>query len=145
MDELIRAKRPTKIPVVFTRDEAKAVINHLDGTFQLMTQLLYGSGLRLMECVRLRVKDIEFNYKQIYVRDGKGAKDRITVLPEFLVTPLTLHLQNIYSLHETYLKKGCGSVYLPLHWQTNIRMRRLSGLGNMYFLHRLFLLILALE
>lgn len=113
MDELIRAKRPTKIPVVFTRDEAKAVINHLDGTFQLMTQLLYGSGLRLMECVRLRVKDIEFNYKQIYVRDGKGAKDRITVLPEFLVTPLTLHLQNIYSLHETYLKKGCGSVYLP--------------------------------
>lgn len=77
MDELIRAKRPTKISVVFTRDEAKAVINHLDGTFQLMTQLLYGSGLRLMECVRLRVKDIEFKYKQIYVRDGKAAKDRV--------------------------------------------------------------------
>jgi integron integrase len=66
-----------------------------------------------MECVRLRVKDIEFNYKQIYVRDGKGAKDRITVLPEFLVAPLSLHLQTINSLHQAYLKKKCGSVYLP--------------------------------
>ncbi len=113
MDDLTRAKRPTKIPVVFTREEAMAVINRLDGTMKLMTQLLYGSGLRLMECVRLRVKDVEFNYKQILVRDGKGAKDRITVLPEFLIEPLTLHLQNTKSLHDEYLGKGSGSVFLP--------------------------------
>jgi len=113
MDELVRAKRQANIPVVFTCDEAKAVICLLDGTFQLMAQLLYGSGLRLMECVRLRVKDIEFNYKQIYVRNGKGGKDRITVLPEFLLTPLTLHLQNINALHKVYLDNGCGSVHLP--------------------------------
>ena len=113
LDEIVRAKSSTKIPVVFTRDEAKAVITHLDGTLQLMAQLLYGSGLRLMECVRLRVKDIEFNYKQILVRDGKGGKDRITVLPEFLVAPLSLHLQHVNALHQAYLNKGCGSVYLP--------------------------------
>jgi integron integrase len=113
MDDLIRAKRSTRVPVVFTREEARAVINHLDGTLQLMAQLLYGSGLRLMECARLRVKDVEFSYKQIHVRNGKGGKDRITVLPEFLVVPLKLHLQKIDDLHKTYLAKGCGSVHLP--------------------------------
>lgn len=113
MNDITRAKQSTRVPVVFTREESIAVIDRLDGTFKLMAQLLYGSGLRLMECARLRVKDIEFNYKQILIRNGKGAKDRITVLPDFLILPLTLHLENVKSLHDEYLAKGLGSVYLP--------------------------------
>jgi len=113
VEDVVRAKLPEKVPVVFTRDEASSVIQRLDGTLQLMSQLLYGSGLRLMECVRLRVKDIDFSYKHIIVRDGKGAKDRITVLPEYLNTPLSLHLNNIKLLHDEYLSRGYGSVYMP--------------------------------
>lgn len=113
MSDITRAKQSTRVPVVFTRDESKAVIDRLDGTMKLMTQLLYGSGLRLMECVRLRVKDVEFNYKHILIRDGKGAKDRITVLPDFLITPLSIHLESVKSLHDEYLNKNLGSVYLP--------------------------------
>lgn len=113
VEDVTRAKLPEKVPVVFTREEASAVIQRLDGTLKIMAQLLYGSGLRLMECVRLRVKDIEFSYKHITVRNGKGAKDRITVLPEFLITPLKLHLENNKLLHDDFLSKGCGSVYMP--------------------------------
>jgi len=113
VENVVRAKLPENLPVVFTREEAYAVIQRLDGTLQLMVQLLYGSGLRLMECVRLRVKDIDFSYKHIIVRNGKGAKDRITVLPEFLITPLTLHLENIKHLHKEFLSRGEGSVYMP--------------------------------
>jgi len=113
VENVTRAKSPEKVPVVFTPDEASAVIQRLDGTLQLMAQLLYGSGLRLMECVRLRVKDIDFNYKHIIVRNGKGAKDRVTVLPEFLITPLSLHLKNTKLLHENFLSEGSGTVYMP--------------------------------
>ena len=114
VDDVVRAKLPVKVPVVFTRDEVSGVIQRLDGRFQLMAQILYGSGLRLMECVRLRVKDIDFTYKHIIVRNGKGAKDRITVLPEFLIAPLNLHLQNMKQLHDEFLSKGSGSVYMPV-------------------------------
>jgi integron integrase len=113
VENVVRAKLPGRLPVVFTQDEALSVIHRLDGTFQLMSQLLYGSGLRLMECVRLRVKDIDFNYKHILVRNGKGAKDRITVLPEFLFIPLKLHLESNELLHRDFLSKGLGSVYMP--------------------------------
>src|SRR5919112_290542 len=88
-----RAKRPSRVPVVLTRGEAEHVLSLMSGAYRLMAGLLYGSGLRLMECVRLRVKDIDFGYRQITVRDGKGEKDRRTVLPESLAEPLRRQLE----------------------------------------------------
>lgn len=88
IDEIERAKRPPKVPVVFTPEEARAVLSKLDGTPRLMAQLLYGCGLRLMECVRLRIKDVDFGYLQITIHDGKGGRDRVTMLPVSLVDPL---------------------------------------------------------
>jgi len=107
------AKRPTRLPVVFTRDEAKAVLDHMEGTTWLMASLLYGSGLRLMECLRLRVKDVDFTYQQIIVRDAKGAQDRVTILPTSLIEPLKSHLKRVRTLHEKDVKDGFGEVYLP--------------------------------
>ncbi|MCW8853160.1 MAG: integron integrase [Gammaproteobacteria bacterium] len=112
-ESIVRAKRPEKVPVVFSKDEVRLVMSRLDGTLKLMAQLLYGSGLRLMECVRLRVKDIDFNYRQIIVRDGKGGKDRVTILPGHLEASLKSHLQEVKSLHEFYISKGMAGVYLP--------------------------------
>jgi integron integrase len=108
-----RAKRPKRLPVVLTRDEVSAVLNQLSGTLKLMASLLYGSGLRLIECVRLRVKDLEFNYQQITVIDGKGGKDRVTMLPAALAEPLKRHLVRVRLLHEEDLSEGFGEVYLP--------------------------------
>jgi integron integrase len=113
IEGVIRAKRPVKVPVVFTREEVQAVLSHLHHTNWLMTSLLYGSGLRLRECLRLRVKDLDFNYRQIIVRDGKGSKDRLTLLPESLIAPLRQHLVRVKALHERDLKEGFGRVYLP--------------------------------
>jgi len=109
----VRAKRPQRLPTVLTHEEALRVITCLSGTHQLMAKLLYGSGLRLMECVRLRVKDLDFDQHVITVRDGKGAKDRITVLPDTLITPLQEHLQRVQLIHQQDLADGYGSVYLP--------------------------------
>jgi integron integrase len=109
----IRAKRPKRLPTVLTREEARSVIKMLSGVHLLMAQLLYGSGLRLMECVRLRVKDIDFAQSQITVRDGKGARDRITMLPQAVVAPLKEHLQRVRALHDQDLAEGYGSVYMP--------------------------------
>jgi integron integrase len=108
-----RAKKPSHLPVVFTKEEAKAVLLRLEGTKWLMASLLYGAGLRLMECLGLRVKDIDFSYSQITVRDGKGGKDRLTMLPESLKDPLKKHLEKVSILHEQELKEGFGKVYLP--------------------------------
>ena len=108
-----RAKRPRRVPVVFTADEVKRVLAHLTGTHHLMASLLYGAGLRLMECVRLRVKDLDFDYRQIIVRDGKGEKDRRTVMPQPLVEPLRRHLAGIRLQHVEDVRRGGGSVYLP--------------------------------
>jgi integron integrase len=108
-----RAKGPSRLPVVFTRREASDVLARLEGAYWLMTSLLYGSGLRLMECVRLRVKDVEFARSQVLVRDGKGAKDRVTMLPEKVRQPLALHLERVKALHEQDLRRGYGRVYLP--------------------------------
>src|ERR1700693_3105211 len=108
-----RAKKPARLPVVLTRDEVRKLFRHLHGTPRLMAGLLYGSGLRLMECVRLRVKDIDFGYAYITVRDAKGGKERVTMLPLNLATGLERHLQKIKAQHEQYLVEGLGSVYLP--------------------------------
>ena len=113
LDDVVRAKRPLKLPIVFSRTEVKKLLLHLEGAKWLMAALLYGSGLRLMECIRLRVKDIDFHYQQITVRDGKGQKDRVTVLSEKIVSPLRKHLQKVNLLHQIDLKKGLGEVYLP--------------------------------
>jgi integron integrase len=109
-----RVRRPARLPVVLTAEEARRVIEAVEGaTYRLMAQLLYGSGLRLMECVRLRVKDVDFGYRQITVRDGKGSRDRVTILPERLLEPLRLHLARVRTLHDQDLAEGGGSVYLP--------------------------------
>jgi integron integrase len=113
VDDVERAKKPKRLPVVFTREEARAVLSHLREEAWLMASLLYGSGLRLMECVRLRVKDLDLARLQITVRDGKGGKDRVTVLPTSLVEPLERQLERTRALHELDLREGFGHVHLP--------------------------------
>ena len=108
-----RAKKPSRLPVVFSRAEAQAVLAQPDGSLWLMASLLYGSGLRLMECLRLRVKNIDFGLNQIIVRDGKGGRDRITVLPDSVKSPMHRHLAKVKSLHDRDLREGFGDVYLP--------------------------------
>jgi len=113
MDGIERVKRPPKIPVVLSPEEVRAVLKELTGECRLMAELLYGSGLRLMECVRLRVKDVDFAYRQITVRDGKGFRERVTLLPDRLIKPLRLQLQRAKELHKQDLAKGRGRVHLP--------------------------------
>ncbi len=113
IDNVQRVKRPAKIPVVFTPEEARAVVDELFGQYRLMAELLYGSGLRLLECLRLRVKDVDFGYGHITVRDAKGLRERITVLPESLRHPLEVHLAHVKQIHEHDLSRGAGRVYLP--------------------------------
>jgi integron integrase len=113
VDDVERAKKPKRLPVVFTREEARAVLSHLRDEAWLMASLLYGSGLRLMECVRLRVKDLDLSRLQITVRDGKGGKDRVTVLPSSLAEPLERQLERARALHGLDLREGFGRVYLP--------------------------------
>jgi integron integrase len=113
VEEVVRAKRPQRLPVVFTRQESADVLATLSGIHWLMANLLYGAGLRLMECLRLRVKDVEFSRNQINVRDGKGAKDCVSMLPEKLREPLKRHLEKVQTIHEQDLRQGYGRVYLP--------------------------------
>jgi len=113
LDGVERAKRPARLPVVLTKDEVRKIFAHLHGTHRLMAGLLYGSGLRLMECVRLRVKDVDFGYAHVVVRDGKGAKDRVTMLPINLAQGLERHLQKVKVQHDEDVEAGLGSVYLP--------------------------------
>jgi integron integrase len=113
LENVTRAKRPPRLPVVFNKDEVKSILIQLEGSKWLMANLLYDAGLRLRECLSLRVKDIDFAYKQIVVRDGKGNKDRVTVLPTIIIDNLKRHLQKTKILHERDLKTGFGSVYLP--------------------------------
>ena len=113
LDGIESAKTPKRLPVVLTRDEARAVLSCLSGTHWLIASLLYGTGLRLMECLRLRVKDVEFSRGEVLVRDSKGFKDRITMLPLSLAKPLEEHLSRVRALHERDLAAGGGEVYLP--------------------------------
>lgn len=111
--DLIRAEKSKTLPTVLTHAEALAVIQEMKGPAQLMAKLLYGGGLRLMECLRLRVKDLDFGHHQLIVRDGKGEDDRLTVLPDSLITDLQRHLQGVKVQHQKDLKAGYGEVYLP--------------------------------
>lgn len=110
----VRASKPKRLPTVLTRQEVQQLLSQLSGTSRLVAQLLYGSGLRLMEGLRLRVKDLDFAKHQITVRDGKGMQDRVTMLPAVLVEPLTDHLRMFKRLHEEDVARGGGDVYLPL-------------------------------
>ncbi|PWH14000.1 MAG: integron integrase [Anaerolineae bacterium] len=111
--EVFRAEKSKTLPTVLTPQETRAVINHMNGVPRLMAQLLYGSGLRLMECLRLRVKDIDFGNHQVIVRDGKGEDDRVTPLPNSLREPLQLQIETVRLTHQKDLAQGLGEVYLP--------------------------------
>ena len=113
-DDLVRAKRPVRVPVVLSEAEVRKLLEQLDGGVTwMMASLLYGAGLRLQECLMLRVKDVDFAYRQILVRNGKGAKDRVTMLPEGAVQPLQAHLGKVRMLHRRDLAEGYGEVWLP--------------------------------
>lgn len=109
----VRSKKPIRLPTVLTRDETFRLIRCMTGTHQLMAKILYGCGLRSLECVRLRVKDIHFDMNQLMVRDGKGKKDRPTVLPKNVQPDLAQHLLYVKQLHESDVSQGFGEVYLP--------------------------------
>ncbi len=113
MDEIRRAKRPLRLPTVLSRDEVAALLSEMSGTTWLMAALLYGSGLRLMECIRLRVQDIDFGRREITVRQGKGGKDRRTMLPAMAVEALQGQLAEARRVHERDLSAGFGTVWLP--------------------------------
>ena len=113
LDNVTQAKAPKKLPVVLTVAEVRALLLHLSGSHLLIASLLYGGGMRLMEAVRLRVQDVEFSRHEIIVREGKGFKDRVTMLPEAVVVQLKAHLLKVKALHEEDLAQGYGEVYLP--------------------------------
>lgn len=125
VDEFERVQRPPKMPVVFTKEEARAVLARMNGTARLMAHLLYGSGLRLMECVRLRIKDVDFGYLQITVRDGKGGRDRVTMVPVNMVDALREQVEKAARLHREDLSAGAGEVYLP-----NALARKAPGMAR---------------
>ena len=116
--DFVRAKRPVRLPTVLSRQEVRRLELNLSGTYALMASLLYGSGLRLMECVRLRIKDLDFDHHQIVVRDGKGQKDRITVMPERSRGPLGAHLEKVRALFDSDLQAGIAGVYI---WPALVR------------------------
>lgn len=113
LDNITQAKVPKRLPVVLTVKEVQSVLSNLNGTHSLISNLLYGGGLRLMEAVRLRVKDVDFARHEILVREGKGFKDRVTMLPEAIVAPLKAHMAKVKALHIEDLAEGNGEVYLP--------------------------------
>jgi integron integrase len=139
IDGVVRANRPRRLPVVLTRSEVRRVLAELDGTYRLIGELLYGAGLRLLECLRLRVKDLDFEQGEITVREGKGNKDRRTMLPESVRPALLVHLERVKKLHDTDLAAGFGRVFLPhaldrklpgaaaeFHWQYVFPSSKLS-------------------
>jgi integron integrase len=113
MDAIVRAQRPARLPVVLSRAEVAAVLSRLRGTPWLMASLLYGGGLRLLECAELRVKDVNFDRGELTIRDGKGGKDRVTMLPAAVRKPLSEHLTQVKALHDADLAAGRGRVALP--------------------------------
>lgn len=113
LGEVVRAKKPARLPVVLSISEVQQILGELDGDVGLIARLLYGGGLRLMEGVRLRVKDVDFSRNEIIIRDGKGQKDRVTVMPTSLVSPLRQHIARVRAIHQFELAEGRGDVYLP--------------------------------
>ena len=153
LKDVVRAKRTVRLPVVLTPDEVRLVLQHMRGVQQLVAQLLYGGGLRLLEGLQLRVKDIDFTRRQIYVRDTKGRRDRVTLLPQAVMPALREHIERVRTLHEADLKLGFGTVWLPdaltrkfpnadreLKWQwlfpaTTRYVDRESGVERRHHLH----------
>ena len=113
LDKVEAARTPKRLPVVLTRDEVMAVLLRLEGRHGLIARLLYGTGLRIMECLRLRIKDVDFERGEILVRDGKGAKDRVTMLPASVIPALREHVERVRELHRQDLAAGHGEVHLP--------------------------------
>ncbi|MGD9603258.1 MAG: integron integrase [Gammaproteobacteria bacterium] len=113
LDNVTRARRPRRLPVVLSRDEVRRIVGRIRGVRGLIVRLLYGTGMRSLECLRLRVKDVDFAYRQITVREGKGNKDRTVPLPEALVQPLLVHLAQMREQHNADLSAGFGTVHLP--------------------------------
>ncbi len=113
LDDIEKAKSPKRLPVVLTRREVQSLLTHLHGLHWLAASLLYGTGMRVMECLRLRVKDVDFERNEILVRDGKGFKDRVTMLPDTLADPLRAQMERARELHQRDLAVGLGEVYLP--------------------------------
>jgi integron integrase len=113
LENVVRAKRPVRLPVVLTQEEVRALLAYVDGQIGLIVRLMYGSGLRLMETLRLRVKDLDFSYSQIVVRDGKGQRDRVTILPDQLRPSLEQHLLRIHERHRVAYERGWAGVDLP--------------------------------
>ncbi|MFI8741185.1 integron integrase [Stutzerimonas zhaodongensis] len=113
LGKVVRAKKPARLPVVLSIDEVQRILSQLDGDVGLIARLLYGGGLRLMEGVRLRVKDVDFSRNEIIIRDGKGQKDRVTVMPASLVLPLKQHITVVRAIHQREVAAGRGDVYLP--------------------------------
>jgi integron integrase len=113
LDGIQRPTRPVRVPAVLTRSEVERLLAQLQGTRWLIASLLYGSGLRVMECLRLRVKDVDFGYRQVLVRDGKGEKDRVTMLPLTVADPLRRHFERVRMLHVRDVREGYGEVHLP--------------------------------
>ena len=111
--EAVRAKKSTHVPTVLTVDEMKRILCRLHGVYHMIGYMLYGSGMRLMECMRLRVKDVDFELRTITLRDTKSNRDRVTVLPNAVIEPLKLHLAKVKAQHEEDLSKGFGSVEMP--------------------------------
>jgi integron integrase len=113
LDNVVRAKRPQRLPVVLSRFKVREVLLRMNGIYSLLANLLYGTGMRIMECVRLRVKDVDFDRYEILVRDGKGGKDRVTMLPALTIAPLKQHLEQRQALFENDKRRGKAQVYLP--------------------------------
>lgn len=113
LDDIERAKAPKRLPVVLTQQEVQTILKKLDGTHHLVVSLLYGTGMRILEALRLRVKDVDFARKEILIRDGKGFKDRVTMLPVSVIAPLKVHLEKAKVLHEQDLLAGYGEVHMP--------------------------------
>lgn len=113
LDDIEQAKAPKRLPTVLTKQEVQTILMQLNGTHHLIVSLLYGTGMRILECLRLRVKDIDFVRKEILIRDGKGYKDRVTMLPTSLIAPLKAHLSQVKALHDSDLASGYGAVYMP--------------------------------
>jgi integron integrase len=113
LENVVRARKSQHAPVVLPRRDVQGLLAHLEPPFHLIAQLLYGSGLRLMEALRLRVKDVDFSYSQIVVRDGKGKKDRVTILPDAVAVALQAHLRSVKAQHTSALQRGYGGVELP--------------------------------
>jgi integrase len=132
MENLERAKKPSRLPVVLTESEVHNLLAHLDGQNWLMASLLYGAGLRLMECIRMRVKDIDFDYRQLTVRDGKGSKDRVTMLPEASSEVLRTHLGKL-DLYTSRIWQAAAVTFIsPTRLNGSTRARASSGPGNMF-------------